>query len=288
MNKNIGFYLIFIILILGLSQPFYLVDETQRAIVLQLGKPIGDVIGPGIHFKIPVIQQVQKYDYRILEYDSPPAEVITKDKKTLVVDNYTRWRIYDPLLFYRTARTISRGLARLDDIVYSELRVALGRYNLIDIVSSKRNEIMANVTRNVKKELEKYGVEVIDVRIKRTDLPPENQKAIYARMRSEREREAKQYRSEGAEQAAIIRAKANKERAVILAEANKKAQILMGEGDALATKIYAEAYKKDPKFFDLLRSFDAYIKGFDSNTKLVMSSDNEFLRYMEKTKQTKQ
>ncbi len=249
MNKSGGFILLLIILLMGMSQAFYIVDETQRAIVLQLGKPVGDAVGPGLHFKIPVIQQIQKYDFRILEYDSPPAEVITKDKKTLVVDNYTRWRIFDPLLFYRTARTISRGLARLDDIVYSELRVALGKYNLIDIVSSKRNEIMATVTSDVKKELKKYGIEVIDVRIKRTDLPPENQKAIYARMRSEREREAKQYRSEGAEQAAIIRAKADKDRAVILAEAKKKAQITMGEGDALATKIYAEAYKKRPQVF---------------------------------------
>ncbi len=285
MDNKMGVVALVVLLgIIVLSQSFYIVDETQRAIVLQLGKPVGDAVGPGIHFKIPLIQQVKKYDHRILEYDSPPAEVITKDKKTLVVDNYTRWRIYDPLRFYRTARTIAGGLARLDDIVYSELRVALGKYALIDIVSSKRNEIMSDVTANVRKELEKYGVEVIDVRIKRTDLPPENQKAIYARMRSEREREAKQYRSEGAEQASIIRAKADKDRAVILAEANKQAEITKGEGDAAATKIYAEAYTKDPKFFDLIRSFEAYKKGINKNSTIIMSSENEFLRYMEKTK----
>jgi len=284
MNKYNVFIFLIILILLGLSQSFYTVDETQRAIVLQLGKPVGDVIGPGIHFKIPVIQQIKKYDHRILEYDSPPAEVITKDKKTLVVDNYTRWRIYDPLLFYRTARTISGGLERLDDIVYSELRVALGKYHLIDIVSFKRDEIMASVTANVKKELRKYGIEIIDVRIKRTDLPPENQKAIYARMRSEREREAKQYRSEGYEQAAIIKAQAEKERAILLAEARKKAEIIKGEGDAIATKIYAEAYEKDPKFFDLIRSFDAYKKSIDANSTIVMSSDNEFLGFMEKIK----
>lgn len=285
MNKSNTLLLIVVVTLILLSQAFFVVDETQRAIVLQLGKPMGGIVSPGLHFKIPFIQQVQKYDYRVLEYDSPPAEVITKDKKTLVVDNYTRWRIYDPLLFYRTARTINGGLARLDDIVYSELRVALGKYTLIDIVSSKRNEIMAQVTENVKKELKKYGIDVIDVRIKRTDLPPENLKAIYARMRSEREREAKQYRSEGAEQAAKIRAEAEKERAVILADANKKAEIIKGEGDALATKIYADAFKQDPIFFDLLRSFEAYKNIVDQNSTIILSSDNEFLKHMEKIKE---
>ncbi len=284
MNKYSGVFIVIILILIGISQSFYTVDETQRAIVLQLGKPVGDAVGPGLHFKIPLIQQVKKFDHRILEYDSPPAEVITKDKKTLVVDNYTRWRIYDPLRFYRTAVTISGGLARLDDIVYSELRVALGRYQLIDIVSSKRSEIMKSVTQDVKKELKKYGIQVIDVRIKRTDLPPENQKAIYARMRSEREREAKMYRSEGYEQAAIIKAKAQKERAILLAEANKKAEIIKGEGDANATTIYAQAYKQDEKFFDLIRSFEAYKNSIDENSTIIMSSGNEFLRYMEKIK----
>ncbi len=276
------FVVLIVVVLIGLSQSIYTVDETQRAIVLQLGKPVGDVIGPGLHFKIPFIQQIKKYDHRLLEYDSPPAEVITKDKKTLVVDNYTRWRIVDPLLFYRTARTISGGLARLDDIVYSEIRVALGKYALIDIVSSKRNEIMTSVTQDVRKELKKYGVQVVDVRIKRTDLPPENQKAIYARMRSEREREAKQYRSEGKEQAAKIRAQADKERAIILAEARKQAEIIKGQGDAIAAKIYAQAYKQAPHFYDLLRSFEAYRKGLVGNSTLILSSDNDFLRYMEK------
>ncbi len=285
MNKSSGLFLGIIVLLGLLYQSFFVVDETQRAIVLQLGKPVGRSVAPGLHFKLPFIQHVQKYDYRVLEYDSPPAEVITKDKKTLVVDNYTRWRIYDPLLFYRTARTINGGITRLDDIVYSELRVAFGKYNLIDIVSSKRNEIMAEVTKNVKKELKKYGIDVIDVRIKRTDLPPENLKAIYARMRSERERETKQYRSEGAEQAAKIRAEAEKQRAVILAEANKKAEIIKGEGDALATKIYAQAFKQDRLFFDLIRSFDAYKNIFDQNSTIILSSDNEFLKHMEKIKE---
>lgn len=285
MNKVSGLLVGLIIIFILASQCFYIVDETQRAIVLQLGKPVSGAIKPGIHFKIPFIQQVKKYDFRVLEYDSPPAEVITKDKKTLVVDNYTRWRIFDPLLFYRTARTINGGLARLDDIVYSELRVALGKYTLIDIVSSKRGEIMAQVTENVKKELKKYGIDVIDVRIKRTDLPPENLKAIYARMRSEREREAKQYRSEGAEQAAKIRAEADKERAIILADANKKAEIIKGEGDAKATKIYADAYKLDPQFFDLIRSFEAYKNIVDPNSTIILSSDNEFLQHMEKIKE---
>jgi membrane protease subunit HflC len=286
-KSPIAVIVVLVLLLFGIGQSFYIVDQTERAIVLQLGKPVGDAVGPGLHFKLPFVQNVVKYDHRVLEYDAKPAEVITKDKKTLVVDNYARWRIEDPLLFYRTARTISGGINRLDDIVYAELRVALGRYDLIEIVSTKRNEIMQKVTSKVTSELDKYGIKLLDVRIKRTDLPEENQKAIFARMSSERERQAKQYRSEGHEQAEKIRAEAEKDRSIMLAEARRKAEVLHGEGDAKATKIYGDAYSQDAEFYALMRSLDAYRQSLGDRTNLILTPDSEFFHYMKSVQEEK-
>ncbi len=279
-KSPIAVIVVLVLLLIGISQTFYTVDETEQGVVLQLGKPVGDTVGPGLHFKLPFVQDVVRFDSRILEYDAQPAEVITKDKKTLVVDNYARWRIEDPLLFYRTARTVSAGTSRLDDIVYSELRVALGRYTLSEIVSTKRSEIMAQVLETTTRDLKPYGIKVWDVRVKRTDLPAENQKAIFARMQSEREREAKQYRSEGEEEAAKIRAEADKDRSIMLAEAERKAQILRGEGDAKATKIYGQAYRQDPEFYAFTRSLEAYRTGFGSNANLVLAPEGDFFQYL--------
>ena len=271
---------VLVLLLLGISQTFYTVDQTQRALLLQMGKPVGGTIGPGLHFKLPFIQNVITFDHRILEYDADPAEIITKDKKTLVVDNYARWRIQDTLKFYRTARTEAGGVSRLDDIVYAEMRVAMGRYNLIDIVNFKRDEIMETVLTEARGDLKSYGIKLEDVRIKRTDLPPENQQAIFARMSSERERKAKQYRSEGEEQAAIIRAEADKDRTIMLAEAERKSQVLRGEGDAQATKIYGDAYKQGEEFYAFTRSLEAYKKSLGEETSLVLTPDGEFFKYL--------
>jgi membrane protease subunit HflC len=268
-------------LVLGLFQSVYIVDQTQRAIVLQLGKPVGDSQGPGLHFKMPFVQNVIMFDQRILEYDAQPAEILTKDKKNLVVDNYSRWRISDPLLFYRTVNNIEGGRSRLDDIVYAELRVSLGRFTLTEIVSSDRAEIMTQVTEKANSLLKDYGILVLDVRIKRTDLPPENQMAIYGRMRAERERQAKQYRSEGREQGVMISTSADRERAIMLAEAEKKSEVLKGEGDARATEIYAASLGQDPEFYAFIRSLEAYRKGLSKNTRLIMTPDNEFLELLE-------
>ncbi|MGX9364823.1 protease modulator HflC [Desulfoplanes sp. PS50] len=268
-------------LVLGLFQSVYIVDQTQRAIVLQLGKPVGDSQGPGLHFKLPFVQNVIMFDQRILEYDAQPAEILTKDKKNLVVDNYSRWRISDPLLFYRTVNNIEGGRSRLDDIVYAELRVSLGRFTLTEIVSSDRAEIMTQVTEKANSLLKDYGILVLDVRIKRTDLPPENQMAIYGRMRAERERQAKQYRSEGREQGVMISTSADRERAIMLAEAEKKSEVLKGEGDARATEIYAASLGQDPEFYAFIRSLEAYRKGLSKNTRLIMTPDNEFLELLE-------
>jgi membrane protease subunit HflC len=263
-----------------LTQTFYSVHQTQQALVLQLGKPVSKISGPGMHVKIPIVQNVIYFDARILDYNAKPAEVLTSDKKTLVVDNYTKWRIVDPLMFYRTVRTIPEAQARLDDIIYSQLRVALGRYTLTEIVSVKRPEIMAEVTERSAQVIKEYGIEVLDVRIKRTDLPSENQRAIYGRMQAERERQAKQYRSEGQEESAKIKSGADRDKAVILADAKKKADILRGEGDAEATKIYAESLGQAPEFYAFKRSLDAYVESFKHNTRIILTPDNPFLQYM--------
>ncbi|NDV23925.1 protease modulator HflC [Desulfovibrio sp. JC022] len=273
--------ILIIVAVLGIAQSAYIVKQTEKAIVLQLGKPKSGPMGPGLHFKLPFVQNVIYFDSRLLEYDARPAEILTKDKKNMVVDNYSKWRIADPLLFYRTVRSIPRAQARLDDIIYAELRVALGRYTLIEIISSDRTSIMEEVSHTSNSLLKPYGIEVLDVRIKRTDLPPENARAIYGRMRAERERMAKQYRSQGSEAAARITAQADKERTILFADANLKSDILRGEGDAIATKTYAESFGKDPRFYEFQKSLEAYEKGFRAGkTKLILSQDNPFLKYM--------
>ena len=272
--------ILLIICVLGIAQSAFIVKQTEKAIVLQLGKPKAGPLGPGLHFKLPFVQNVIYFDSRLLEYDARPAEILTKDKKNMVVDNYSKWRITDPLQFYRTVTSIPRAQARLDDIIYAELRVALGGYTLIEIISSDRNAIMKEVTEKSNSLVSAYGIEVNDVRIKRTDLPAENARAIYGRMRAERERMAKQYRSEGNEAAARITAQADKERAITLADADLKAEILRGKGDAIATKTYADSFGKAPKFYEFKKSLDAYEAAFKSKTRIIMSQDNSFLKYM--------
>jgi modulator of FtsH protease HflC len=272
--------ILLILCVLGIAQSAFIVKQTEKAIVLQLGKPKAGPLGPGLHFKLPFVQNVIYFDSRLLEYDARPAEILTKDKKNMVVDNYSKWRITDPLQFYRTVTSIPRAQARLDDIIYAELRVALGGYTLIEIISSDRNAIMKEVTDKSNSLVSAYGIEINDVRIKRTDLPAENARAIYGRMRAERERMAKQYRSEGNEAAARITAQADKERAITLADANLKAEILRGKGDAIATKTYADSFGKAPKFYEFKKSLDAYEAAFKSKTRIIMSQDNPFLKYM--------
>jgi membrane protease subunit HflC len=265
--------------ILG-QQCLFVVDQTERAIVLQLGRPLDGVREPGLHFKLPFVQNAVLFDIRVLDYDTKPSEVITRDKKTMVVDNYAKWRIVEPLQFYRTVRTIPRAEARMDDIVYSEMREALGRFSLIEIVAMNRAEIMQQVTASSKLLLEELGVEILDVRIKGTDLPAENERAIFGRMRAEREREAKQYRSEGMEEAAKIKAATDRERSIILAEAERQGEILRGEGDADATRIYAETLSRNPDFYEFNRSLEAYRQSMKSNARIILTPESPFLKYM--------
>jgi len=263
-----------------LTSAAFTVDQTQQAIVIQLGRPVTGKLGPGLHFKLPLVQTVVFFDARILDFDAKPEEITTTDKKYMNVDSYTKWRITDPLTFYTKVRTTQGARARLDDIVRSQLRVALGRYTLIEVVSHKRQEIMDAVTERSRELLQAYGIDVLDVRIKRTDLPAENARSIYGRMKAERERQAKQYRSEGQEASAKIKANADKERAIILADARKQAEIIRGEGDAQATKIYAESLGQSPDFYEFTRSLDAYRRGFDKNTRFILTPKSPFLKHL--------
>ncbi len=265
-----------------LLQCVFVVDQTERAIVLQLGKPVGNAdYGPGLHFKLPFVQNVIFFDSRVLEYDAPAAEILTQDKKNMVVDNFSRWRIVNPLLFYRTVRNVQNGLSRIDDIVYSQMREALGRYTLTEIVAVERSTIMNEVTTRANVILGEYGIHIIDVRIKRTDLPQENQLAIYGRMKAERERQAKQYRSEGREEATKITTMADRQRAVILADARRAAEAARGEGEAAATAIYAQALSQDPDFYEFVRTMDAYKKTMKDQTQFVLTPQSEFFKYLQ-------
>lgn len=274
----------FLILILIGGSPFFIVDIIQTAIVVQLGKPIRTITEPGLKFKIPFIQDVIKFDKRLLDYDSEPQDVVTRDKKTLVIDNFAKWRIVEPLRFYEAFRTEEAARARLDDIIYSELRVDLGQHDLSEIISQNRSDIMATVTRIANEKALEYGIEIKDVRLKRADLPEQNEKAVFSRMQAERGREAKRYRSEGEEEAQKIRSTAEKEREILLAEAYNQQQQLMGSGDAKAFRIYAEAYGRDPAFFEFLLSMEAYKKVLNKNTKLVLTPESEFFKFIQKNK----
>lgn len=279
-NFLIGLIAVVVLLFVLGASPLFIVDITQTAIVVQLGKPQRNITEPGLKVKVPFIEEVTYFDKRLLDYDSSAQEVITQDKKTLLIDNFAKWRITDPLKVYQAFQTQRGALRRLDDIIYSELRVEVGRHDLSDIVSKTRSEVMAVVTQRANEKAAVYGIEIQDVRIKRADLPEQNEKAVFARMQAERERQAKQYRAEGAEEAQKIRSEAEKDREIILAEAYKTSEELRGEGDAKAFKIYAAAYRQDPKFFEFTRSMEAYKKSFSGNSTVVMTPDSEFFKYL--------
>lgn len=273
---------ILVFLLLGavilLQQSLFIVQQTQQALVIQLGHPLDKVYRPGLHMKLPFIQNVVYFDARILDYDARPAEALTSDLKSMVLDNYARWKIVDPLRFYRTMRTEANAQARLDAVIYSQIRAHIGRHTLTEVVNDKRTAIMDSVTEKTSQQMSEFGIKIVDVRIKRTDLPAENQRAIFDRMRAERERQATQYRSEGSEESTKIRSEADKERALILAEANKKSQVLRGEGDAEAARIYADAFSKSPEFFSFQRGLEALRKSLGENTRMVLTPDSPLLQ----------
>jgi len=272
-----------VVLLILLSLFLYTVDETEQVVITQFGKPIKIVTNPGIKIKLPFpIQVVNSLERRILEHDAMPAEVLTGDKKNLVVDNYAKWQIVEPLKFMQTVANENEAQARLDDIVYSKVRESIGKVKLTDVISTHRDSIMAEVTRASDEKAREYGIQVHDVRIKRADLPEENERYVFARMQAERQRQANLYRSEGRQQAEVIKAQTDKEKEIILAEAYAEAQKIRGNGDAEATRIYAEAYGRDPEFYSFVRTLDSYRNALDEHTTLVLPMETNFMQYLNK------
>ena len=276
--KNLSIALIFIIIFFGLST-IIIVDEKEQIVILQFGKPVRTLKEPGLNWKLPApLQTSNSFEKRLLEYDVPPEEILSKDKKSLIIDNYVRWRITDPLLFLQTVAAIPTAKTRLDDIVYSELRQELGTHDMVEIITENRELIMEKVTVASNEETSKYGIEVIDVRIRRVDLPQENEASIYARMEAERKRQANKFRSEGEEEAQKIRAATDRDKTVILADAYKTSQKIRGEGEAKALDIYASSFSKDPKFYEFIRTLETFEKVIDDKTTLVLPGDSKLFK----------
>ena len=258
----------------------FIVKETNQAIVLQFGDPKKIITSPGFQIKLPFIQNVVFLDRRILSLDPPPEEVIASDQKRLIVDAFARFKIVDPLKFYISVGNERVARSRLATIINSRLRNVLGKESLATLLSEDRTKQMAIIQEGVNNEAEKFGIEIIDVRIKRADLPQANSEAIYRRMQTEREREAKEFRAKGAEMAVTITSTADKEVTVILAEAKKNSEIMKGEGDGQRNRIFAEAFGRDPEFFAFYRAMQAYEKALiGGDTSLILSPDSEFFKY---------
>lgn len=272
-----------VLAVLGLilaSSALFVVGQAEQALVLRFGAHRDTIRNPGLHFKVPLIEDVVRYDLRLLALDPPAEQIILGDQKRVEVDTYTRYRITDPLKFYQSLRTETQARAQLTQIVSSGLRRVLGQIMLPSLLSEERARIMDDIQREVGERAASYGITVADVRIRRADLPEETSQSIYDRMKSERERQAKELRAQGYEWGQQIRARAERERTVILAEAQRSAQIVRGQGDAEANRIFAEAFGKDPQFFALYRSLQAYRSALaDNNTTMVLSPDSEFFRF---------
>ncbi|MDE2816991.1 MAG: protease modulator HflC [Chloroflexota bacterium] len=268
------------LIIIVFSQVTFVVAETNQAIVLQLGEYRYTARDPGLYFKLPFIQEAVYFDRRLLSSDAEPQEYLTLDKKRVIVDHVTRWRIIDPIKFFVSVQNETGARARLDDVVFSELRRTLATYNFDVIIASERENIMELVTIASSQRALDFGIEVIDVRFKRADLPEEVEESVFDRMRAERAREANRYRAEGEEQGAEIMAAADRERIVIVAEAEEQAAQIRGEGDAEAIAIYADALNQDPEFFAFRRRLEAYVKVLKEGDMIVLSPESEFFKYL--------
>ncbi|SVA30187.1 uncharacterized protein METZ01_LOCUS83041 [marine metagenome] len=275
-----------ILVVLGVIayQSLFVVQEINQAIVLQFGDPKKVISKPGLQVKIPFIQNVVFLDRRILSLDPQPEEVIASDQKRLIVDAYARFKIVDPLKFYISVGDERVARSRLATIINSRLRSVLGTQSLATLLSEDRTKQMAIIQEGVNTEAEGFGITIIDVRIKRADLPQANSEAIYKRMQTEREREAKEFRAKGAEMAVTITSTADKEVTVILANAKKQSEIMKGEGDGKRNKIFADAFGKDPDFFSFYRAMQAYEKALiGGDTSLILSPDSDFFKFFGKT-----
>jgi membrane protease subunit HflC len=284
--RSIIFLVLAAVLILVASTGLFIIRETQQAIVVQFGDPREVVQEPGLHWKIPFLQQANYFDARILNLDIPEQEVITSDQKRLEVDAFARFRITEPLLTYQTVRNEQGAKGQIETILISNMREVLASEAFRTIVSGDRFMLMNEIRDTVNANAKDFGIEIIDVRLRRVDLPEANSQKIYDRMRTEREREAEEARAEGREQAARIRAQAERERTVLIAEAERDAQTLRGEGDGQAVKIFADAYGTDVEFFEFYRSMEAYRNSLSGeNTTLVVSPDTGFLEYLKGMKE---
>jgi len=258
----------------------FIVHQNEQALVLRFGEPKRVVTEPGLNWKVPLVDTVEIYDKRILDLDSQPQEVTASDQKRLVVDSFARYKIVDPLKFYQTLRYEEGVRSRLGPIIDSAMRRVLGASTFQDVVRDKREELMKRIAAQVNKEGNDFGLQVVDVRIKRADLPEQNSKSVFDRMRAERQREAAEFRAQGKAEANRIKATADREATVIQAEATRKGEELRGGGDAERNKIYAEAYNKDPEFFEFYRSMQAYEHGLKSaDTRLLITPDSDFFKY---------
>lgn len=264
-----------------LSSTLFTVHQAEQALVVRLGAPRAVITDPGLKVKLPTpFEDVVRYDARVLDLDPPAEQIILGDQKRIEVDSFTRYRIVDPLAFYRTLRNEEAARQRLREIVNSSLRRVLGNVMLPSVLSEERTAIMSDIQKQVAEEAKPLGIAILDVRIRRADLPDETSQSIYDRMKSERERQAREARAQGQERAQQIRSRAERERTVILAEAQRAAQLLRGEGEGEANRVFAEAYNRDPEFFALYRSLQAYRDAFgDNTTSMVLSPDSEFMRY---------
>ena len=283
-TKILFYTVLTIVVIFGFSSLFTM-NERQQGLVLQFGEPKRVIKDSGLNFKIPFIQNVIRYDKRILEYNLPVEEVIAVDKKRMLIDSFARFKIIDPLEFYKTVASEQNVRNRLNANVISSLRRVVGTVTLDELLSSERSNIMDRIKVEVNDAAQRFGIEVVDVRIRRADLPEANSQAIFERMISERVREAKEFRAKGAEAAQIIRAEAEKDRTVLLAEATRKSEILRGEGESKSISIYANAFEKDSDFYSFYRSMQAYSNVLgEEGTTMILSPDSQFLEFFKDSK----
>lgn len=267
------------VLIVAYSSLFT-VFQTQQALVVRLGQPVRVVSEPGLNLKAPFIDSVVYIDKRILDLEAPPQEVIASDQKRLVVDAFARYRIQDPLRFYQTLGSITGANSQLSILLNSALRRVLGEVTFMHVVRDQRADLMSRIRELVDHEATSYGVQVVDVRIRRADLPEQNSQAVYQRMQTERQREAAEFRAQGAQRAQEIRSRADREVTVLVADATSKSEQIRGEGDATRNQIFAEAFNQDPEFFTFYRSMQAYERGLrQADTRMVLKPDSNFFRY---------
>ena len=279
-------FLIPIVIVLGVAvfQSVFIVQEINQAIVLQFGDPKKIITKSGLNFKLPFIQNVAYLDKRVLNLDNPPEEVIAADQKRLIVDAFARFKIVDPLKFYISVGNERVARQRLATIINSRIRGVLGKQELATLLSKDRAKQMSIIQNDVNTEAKNFGIEIVDVRIKRADLPQANSEAIYVRMQTERQREAKEFRAQGAEIATRIKSTADKEVTVILANAKKKSEIMKGEGDGQRNNIFASAFGKDPSFFSFYRAMQSYEKALiGGDTSLILSPDSDFFKFFGKS-----